>query len=200
MFRSLRREPPCGASAQGRLSTRQIRSGRAGTSCCWASAAVGWAVGRLPMIGDDAAHVSLPFAGCSSWPGCRKAASCLASLDVITWLRCRGGEVEAARPDGTPLRLAGPGCPPDFHVALLCELHHQRCDHGRSRPVGKRATGRARRYPQPGRLASGQACGVRFDGAPAILRPARQGRGPAVGPNRRLDPHTDRIRLQGNPR
>ena len=48
--------------------------------------------------------------------------------DVITWLQYRGGEVQAARPDGTAVRLAGPGCPPDFHVALLRELEAQgRC-------------------------------------------------------------------------
>jgi len=41
---------------------------------------------------------------------------------VITWLRCGGGELQAARPDGTMARLAGPGCPPDFDVALLREL------------------------------------------------------------------------------
>jgi len=41
--------------------------------------------------------------------------------DVITWLRCAGGEVQAARPDGTTVRLAGPGCPPDLDTALLRE-------------------------------------------------------------------------------
>lgn len=46
----------------------------------------------------------------------------LVRTDVITWLRRRGGEVEAARPDGTVVRLAGPGCLSDFHIALLREL------------------------------------------------------------------------------
>ena len=45
----------------------------------------------------------------------------LVRSDVITWLRCGGGDVEAARSDGTVVRLAGPGCPPDFDVALLRE-------------------------------------------------------------------------------
>ena len=52
----------------------------------------------------------------------RSADGELIRSDVITWLRCRGGEVEAARPDGTIVRLAGPGCPPDFHIALVREL------------------------------------------------------------------------------
>ncbi len=51
----------------------------------------------------------------------------LVRSDVIAWLRCRGSEVETARPDGTTVRLAGPGCPPDFHIALLRELE----SHGR---------------------------------------------------------------------
>jgi hypothetical protein len=46
----------------------------------------------------------------------------LVRSDVITWLRCRSGDVDAARPDGSTIRLAGPGCPPDFYVALLREL------------------------------------------------------------------------------
>ena len=51
----------------------------------------------------------------------------LVRSDVIAWLRCCGGEVETARPDGTTVRLAGPGCPPDFYMALLRELE----SHGR---------------------------------------------------------------------
>jgi hypothetical protein len=46
----------------------------------------------------------------------------LVRADVITWLRCGGEEVQAARSDGTMVRLAGPGCPPDFDIALLREL------------------------------------------------------------------------------
>jgi hypothetical protein len=49
----------------------------------------------------------------------------LVRSDVITWLGCRDGDVEAGRTDGTTARLAGPGCPPDFHVALLRELQSQ---------------------------------------------------------------------------
>ena len=51
----------------------------------------------------------------------------LVRSDVITGLRCRGGAVEAIRADGT---LAGPGCPPDFHLTLLRELetHTRRPD------------------------------------------------------------------------
>lgn len=41
----------------------------------------------------------------------RSADGELTRSDAITWSRCRGGEVEAARPDGTVIRLAGPGCP-----------------------------------------------------------------------------------------
>ncbi len=52
----------------------------------------------------------------------RSADGDLFRSDVITWLRCRGGAVEGARSDGGIVRLAGPGCPPDFHVALLREL------------------------------------------------------------------------------
>lgn len=57
----------------------------------------------------------------------RSADGELLRSDVITWLRCRAAEVEAARPDGTVVQLAGPGCPPDFHIALLRELE----SHGR---------------------------------------------------------------------
>jgi hypothetical protein len=46
----------------------------------------------------------------------------LVRWDAITWLRCFGGDVEAACPDGTGIRLAGPGCLSDFDVALLREL------------------------------------------------------------------------------
>lgn len=46
----------------------------------------------------------------------------LVRSDAITWLRCRSGQVETARPDGTAVRLAGPGCPTAFHVALLREM------------------------------------------------------------------------------
>ncbi len=46
----------------------------------------------------------------------------LVRSDVIIGLRCHGGEVEAACPDGSVVRLAGPGCPPDFHLQLLREL------------------------------------------------------------------------------
>ena len=46
----------------------------------------------------------------------------LVRSDVITGLRCRGGDVEANRVEGGVVRLAGPACPPDFHVALLREL------------------------------------------------------------------------------
>jgi hypothetical protein len=46
----------------------------------------------------------------------------LVRSDAITWLRCAGGTVEAARPDGTVVRVAGPGCPPGFEVALLRAL------------------------------------------------------------------------------
>jgi hypothetical protein len=49
----------------------------------------------------------------------------LVRSDVITWLRCRGGAVESVCPDGTAVRLAGPGCPPGFHLALLHELESQ---------------------------------------------------------------------------
>ena len=42
--------------------------------------------------------------------------------DAVIGLRCGGGEVEATRTDGTVVRLAGPGCPPDFDVALLRQL------------------------------------------------------------------------------
>lgn len=43
----------------------------------------------------------------------------LIASDVLTWLRCRDGVVDAGRPDGSTARLAGPGCPPSFHLALL---------------------------------------------------------------------------------
>jgi hypothetical protein len=52
----------------------------------------------------------------------RAADGDLVRSDVITWLRCRGGEVEGVRSDGGFVRLAGPGCPLDFHLALLREL------------------------------------------------------------------------------
>ena len=44
--------------------------------------------------------------------------------DVITGLPCRDGPVEADRADGSPIRLAGPGCPNDCHLQLLRELAH----------------------------------------------------------------------------
>ena len=46
----------------------------------------------------------------------------LVRADVITGLRCRGGTVEAVCAYGTLAALAGPDCPPDFHLALLREL------------------------------------------------------------------------------
>lgn len=42
--------------------------------------------------------------------------------DVLTWLRCEDGIVQTMRPDGALVRLAGPGCPPGFHLALLREM------------------------------------------------------------------------------
>src|SRR6266567_2732580 len=51
----------------------------------------------------------------------RSADGELARSDLITWLRCRG-KIQTTRPDGTVVRLAGPGCPSDFHIALLREL------------------------------------------------------------------------------
>ena len=41
---------------------------------------------------------------------------------AIIGLRCRDGEVEAILAGGAGLRLAGPGCPPEFRVQLLAEL------------------------------------------------------------------------------
>ena len=54
---------------------------------------------------------------------------------MITWLRCGGGQVQAARSDSTMVRLAGPGCPPDFDVALLRELESAGRFHDHQRVV-----------------------------------------------------------------
>ena len=55
----------------------------------------------------------------------RSAGGELVRSDVITVLRQRGGEVDAIGPGGAVVRLAGPGCPPGFHLALLRELELQ---------------------------------------------------------------------------
>ena len=58
----------------------------------------------------------------------RSADGDLVRSDVITWLRCRGSWVEGARSNGGTVRLAGAGCPPDFHMAFLRELErHSSC-------------------------------------------------------------------------
>jgi hypothetical protein len=62
-------------------------------------------------MASDTAHVWI-----------RSADGELVRSDAITWLRWRSGQVETARPDGTVVQLAGPGCPPAFHDALLGEL------------------------------------------------------------------------------
>lgn len=51
----------------------------------------------------------------------RPAAGDLVRADVITGLRCRSGEAGAWWPGGW-IRLAGPGCPPDFHARLAAEI------------------------------------------------------------------------------
>ncbi len=43
------------------------------------------------------------------------------SAAAIIEFRCRDGEVEAIVAGGSWLRLAGPGCPPEFHRQLLAE-------------------------------------------------------------------------------
>ena len=43
----------------------------------------------------------------------------LVAADSVTRLRCDDGQVMAMSLDGSWLRLAGPGCPPGFHVQLL---------------------------------------------------------------------------------
>ena len=50
----------------------------------------------------------------------------LVSAAAIIHLRCRDGEVEAILAGGACLRLAGPGCPPGFHLQLLAELARAR--------------------------------------------------------------------------
>ena len=50
----------------------------------------------------------------------------LVSAAAIIGLRCRDGEVEAILAGGASLRLAGPGCPPEFHLQLLAELARAR--------------------------------------------------------------------------
>ena len=50
----------------------------------------------------------------------------LVSAAAVIHLRCRDGEVEAILAGGACLRLAGPGCPPGFHLQLLAELARAR--------------------------------------------------------------------------
>ena len=51
----------------------------------------------------------------------RSADGDLVRADAIVGLRCRDGDVEAWWPAGW-VRLAGPGCPPDFHAQLAAEI------------------------------------------------------------------------------
>jgi len=60
----------------------------------------------------------------TSWPAdvwLWAAGGELVSATAIIQLRCRDGEVEAIVAGGSWLRLAGPGCPPEFHRQLLAE-------------------------------------------------------------------------------
>jgi hypothetical protein len=43
----------------------------------------------------------------------------LVAADSVTRLRCEDGLVQAMCTDGSWLDVAGPGCPPDFHLQLL---------------------------------------------------------------------------------
>jgi hypothetical protein len=58
--------------------------------------------------------------GCSRC-GVRSGDGELVRADSIVGLRCRGGQVEALWHDGW-IRLAGPGCPPDFHTQLAKQI------------------------------------------------------------------------------
>jgi hypothetical protein len=46
----------------------------------------------------------------------------LVRADAIIGLQCEGGSADARCSDGRVVRLAGSGCPADFHVQLLAEL------------------------------------------------------------------------------
>jgi hypothetical protein len=48
----------------------------------------------------------------------------LVRADAIIGLQCAGGSADARCSDGRLVRLAGSGCPADFHVQLLAELDH----------------------------------------------------------------------------
>ena len=104
-----------------------------------------------------------------------------ARLDVITWLRCRVGEVETAGSDG-PLWLARAGCLPYFHVAAVRigiwrpvsrraagGDHQPTCDHYRRHLAREDKAGRADRGQrlgaygvsgQSGRLSAQVRCGA----------------------------------------
>lgn len=46
----------------------------------------------------------------------------LVRADAIIGLHCADGSADARCSDGRVVRLAGSGCPADFHVQLLAEL------------------------------------------------------------------------------
>ena len=56
----------------------------------------------------------------------------LVNAAAIIGLRCRDGEVQAILAGGVRLGLAGPGCPPEFHLQLLAEI---------AKPGGSTTTG-----------------------------------------------------------
>jgi hypothetical protein len=69
------------------------------------------------MQPDDLSHV---------WIGTAEGE--LVRADMIAGLRCAGGSADAYCSDGRMVRLAGSGCPADFHVRLLGELARARGD------------------------------------------------------------------------
>lgn len=50
----------------------------------------------------------------------------LVRSDAIITLGCQDGVVSATLAGGVSFRLAGPGCPPDFHQQLLAEIAESR--------------------------------------------------------------------------
>jgi len=150
-----------------------------------ASAAVGWAgrlplaarARRLPIIDDDnAAHASLPCAGCSSWPRCRKTAGEVEAAPMpatrapgtreremlaVQTARGRARQPGRAGRSAKPLVSDRHACVPDMPVAL--------CDWPRGPPRGRqrdpdcrlgrpRGEGR-RKIEQPGRARCSRTLG-----------------------------------------
>jgi hypothetical protein len=52
----------------------------------------------------------------------------LVRADAVVGLRNRDGAAEAVCSDGRSVRLAEPGCPPDFHARLLAHLARMQAD------------------------------------------------------------------------